>query len=145
MTFKRHSRAAKRHGAGFTLAEVLAALLFMAIVIPVASQGLRVASMAGVVGQRKMVASRIGNKVLNELKVTGQLQSTGQKGTVQDHGVNYAWTVKSEAWKADPQSQLLEATVTVSFLAQGHNYEVHLSTLVAPQQQMLSTTSQNIY
>ena len=60
--------AAKRRHSGFTLAEVLAALLFLAIVIPVTLQGLRVASMAGEVGQRKMIAARIGNKVLNELK-----------------------------------------------------------------------------
>ena len=33
--------------AAFTLAEVLAALLFMAIVIPVAVEGLHIASLAG--------------------------------------------------------------------------------------------------
>jgi len=33
------------------------------------------------------------------------------------------------------------ATVTVSFLAQGQNYDVRLSTLVAPPQQMMTTTS----
>ena len=81
----------KRARAAFTLAEVLAAMLFMAIVIPVAVQGLRVASLAGEVGQRKMIATRIGNKVLNELKVMGQLQSTGQSGVVQESGLSYKW------------------------------------------------------
>ena len=52
--------------AGFTLAEVLAALVFMAIVVPVAVEGLRVANLAGQVGQRKTVAARVADRVLNE-------------------------------------------------------------------------------
>ena len=139
MTFnQKNPIAARRHRSGFTLAEVLAALLFMVIVIPVALQGLRVASMAGEVGQRKMVAARVGNKVLNELKVTGQLLNTGQSGVVQDHGLSYRWTVKNQSWTEDALSQMTMATVTVSFPAQGRSYEVHLSTLVAPQQQLSS-------
>jgi prepilin-type N-terminal cleavage/methylation domain-containing protein len=136
--------AVKRHCSGFTLAEVLAALLLLAIVIPVALQGLRVASMAGEVGQRRMIAARIGNKVLNELKVTGQLQNTGQTGVVQDHGINYRWTVKNQGWTEDAASQMIQATLTVSFTAQGKKFDVNLGTLVAPPQQ-LTTTSTAIY
>jgi prepilin-type N-terminal cleavage/methylation domain-containing protein len=139
-------RIARRNRSGFTLAEVLAALLVLAIVIPVALQGLRVASTAGEVGQRKMIASRIGNKVLNELKVTGQLQNTGQTGVVQDHGINYRWTVKNQGWTEDTLSQMILATVTVTFPVQGKNYDVRLSTLVAPVQQLSSSTiSTQIY
>jgi prepilin-type N-terminal cleavage/methylation domain-containing protein len=133
--------AAKRRRAGFTLAEVLAALLLMAIVIPVALQGLRVASTAGEVGQRKMVAARIGNKVLNELKVTGQLQNSAQSGAAQDRGLSYRWTVKNQGWTEDALSQMTLATVTVSFLVQGKNYDVHLSTLVAAPQQTSPITT----
>jgi len=129
----------ERHRSGFTLAEVLAALLLLAIVIPVALQGLRVASMAGEVGQRKMIAARIGNKVLNELKVTAQLQNTGQTGVVQDHGISYRWTVKNQSWTEDTQSQMILATLTVNFAVQGKSYDVHLSTLVAPPQQLSSS------
>jgi len=137
-------RSARRRHSGFTLAEVLAALLLLAIVIPVALQGLRVASMAGEVGQRRMIAARIGNKVLNELKVTGQLQNTGQTGVVQDHGINYRWTVKNQGWTEDAASQMIQATLTVSFTAQGKKFDVNLGTLVAPPQQ-LTTTSTAIY
>jgi prepilin-type N-terminal cleavage/methylation domain-containing protein len=136
MTFNPlHPTAARRRRSGFTLAEVLAALLLMAIVVPVAMQGLRVAGTAGEVGQRKMVAARLGNKVLNELKVTGQLQNSGQTGVAQDRGINYRWTVKNQPWTQDTLSQMTVATITVSFLVQGKNYDVHLSTLTAPQQQ----------
>jgi prepilin-type N-terminal cleavage/methylation domain-containing protein len=143
MTLRLHNpiaakAASKRHRSGFTLAEVLAALLLLAIVVPVALQGLHVASTAGEVGQRKMIAARIGNKVLNELKVTGQLQNTGQTGVVQDHGITYRWTVKNQSWTEDTLSQMILATLTVNFSASGKSYDVRLSTLVAPPQQLSS-------
>ncbi|HZM02678.1 MAG TPA: hypothetical protein VFC44_06615 [Candidatus Saccharimonadales bacterium] len=121
----------KRARAAFTLAEVLAAMLFMAIVIPVAVQGLRVASLAGEVGQRKMIATRIGNKVLNELKVMGQLQSTGQSGVVQESGLSYKWSLRSELWTEDTLTPMNLITLIVAYRAQGKNYDVRLSTLMA--------------
>lgn len=119
-------RNAKRRAA-FTLAEVLAALLFMAIVIPVAVQGLRVASLAGTLGQRKTIAAQIAERVLNELKVTGQLKNNSQSGTVQQGGLDYRWTLRSEAWSENP---LQLVTLQVFFPAQGRDYDVSLSTLV---------------
>ena len=60
---QRHVRssgpARRRLGAGgFTLAEVLAALLFLAILIPVTMHGVSVASRAGILGQRKAKIGR---------------------------------------------------------------------------------------
>jgi type II secretory pathway pseudopilin PulG len=133
MTFKPahpKARAVKRGRRAFTLAEVLAALLFMAIVIPVAVQGMRIASLAGEVSQRKMVAARIGNKILNELKVTGQLQSSSQSGMVQEGGLQYKWSVHNESWTEDTTTPMTLATLTVTYSAQGKNYDVHLSTLL---------------
>ena len=80
----RLASAVKRCSAGFTLVEVLAALAFMAIVIPVAVEGLRIANLAGQVGQRKAAAARIAERVMNELFVTGQLRSTISRGVVQE-------------------------------------------------------------
>ncbi|MGA2175498.1 MAG: hypothetical protein ABSH38_11000 [Verrucomicrobiota bacterium] len=135
MTFNpANPTAAKRARSGFTLAEVLAAMLFLVIVIPVAVQGLHVASMAGEVSQRKMAAARIGNKILNELKVTGQLQNTSQRGVVQDRGLTYTWSVKNQPWTEDTLSQMTVATVTVTYMAQGRSFDVNLSTLLPPVQ-----------
>ena len=119
-------RNAKR-GDAFTLAEVLAALLFMAIVIPVAVRGLQVASLAGTVGQRKTVAAQIGERVMNELRVTGQLKDSSQSGTIQQGGLDYRWELRSEAWIENP---LQLVTLRVFFPAQGRDYDVSLSTLV---------------
>ena len=61
----RRSPGIDRGRAGFTLAEVLAALLFMAIVIPVAVQGLQIASRAGSVSERKALGARLAESKLN--------------------------------------------------------------------------------
>ena len=116
--------------AGFTLAEVLAAMLFMAIVIPVAMAGLRIASLAGEVATRKAVAARIADRVLNEMIVTGQAQKNAQSGTVREGPIEYTWTMNIESSGLDT---LRLATVEVKFLAQGKDYDVELSTLIASQ------------
>jgi type II secretory pathway pseudopilin PulG len=118
---------ASRGRAAFTLVEVLAALLFMAIVIPAAVEGLRVANLAGQVGQRKAVAARIAERMLNELMVSGQLRSTTQKGVVQEGTQQFQWDLRSEPWSQDAMRLV---TVQVTFPVQGRDYDVQLSTLV---------------
>jgi type II secretory pathway component PulJ len=119
--------AAKRSRAGFTLAEVLAALLFMAIVIPVAVQGLRIASLSGQVGQRKAEAARIAERVLNELAVTRQWQNSAQSGVIEEGPTEYLWSTRLEPWNHNVLHLL---TVHVTFPVQGQQYDVRLSTVV---------------
>jgi len=120
---------ARRARAGFTLAEVLAAMLFMAIVLPVAVAGLRIASLAGEVGSRKAVACRIADRVLNEAVVTGQLNKGSQSGTIHEGVLDYRWTMTIEPSGLDT---LRAATVEVTFPAQGRDYDVSVTTLVDP-------------
>ncbi len=130
MRFKptnRQTPAAKRAWAAFTLAEALAALAFMAIVIPVAVEGLRIANLAGQVGARKAVAVRVAERVLNELMVTGQLRSAAQNGTIQEGLQQYRWSMRSQRWPEDAMSLV---TVQIIFPVQGRDFDVRLSTLV---------------
>src|ERR1043165_2749237 len=106
-------KSALRRQAAFTLAEALAAMMFMAIVIPVAVQGLRIASRAGSVAERKAVGARLAESKLNELIVTGQWQSTGQKGTIREGLREYSWQLQSEPWSEDSTMRLLTVHVTV--------------------------------
>jgi len=120
---------ANRHRAGFTLAEVLAALAMMAIVIPVTVQGIQVASRAGTVGARKMSAARIADRVMNELEATGQLLTGAQNGVVQEGDREYRWTVQTQPWT---EGNLSVAAVSVIFEVQGQEYSVRLATLMDP-------------
>jgi prepilin-type N-terminal cleavage/methylation domain-containing protein len=123
-----YSALQSRRQDGFTLAEVLVALLFMAIVIPVAVQGLHIASRAGSVSERKAVGARLAERKLNELLVTGQWQSAAQQGTVQEGFQSYAWQLQSEPWSEDGTMKLI--TMHVSVPVQGQDYDVQVSTLV---------------
>src|SRR5262245_42451665 len=123
----RPASAAKRARAAFTLAEVLAALAFMAIVIPVAVEGLRIANLAGQVGQRKAAAAQIAERVLNEWMLTSQSQIPAQSGTIQQGVQQFRWTVQIESW---PEDNMRLVTVRIIYLVQGRDYDVHLSTLL---------------
>src|SRR5262245_44230208 len=87
--------------AAFTLVEVLAALAFMAIVIPVAVQGLRIANLAGQVGQRKAMAAHAAERLLNEIIVTGQYRSASSKGVIQQDAQRYEWNMRTQTWPLD--------------------------------------------
>jgi hypothetical protein len=135
----------RRFRAGFTLAEVLAALLFMAIVIPVSVEGIRVANRAGVVAQRKGIAARLGENLLNELVVTGRWQDSSQSGVFEEGPQNFRWRLRNEPWNIDAMRVI---TVEVTFNAQNQEYHVRLSTLVdslqtqSSQQQQQQTQTQ---
>ena len=125
-----HTRPARR---GFTLLELLlalalSALVFMAIVIPVALQGLRVASRAGSVAERKAVAARLAERKLNELVLTGQWQSSAARGTLQEGWQTYDWELESTSWAEDGVMRVLTVKVTVP--VQGEKYDVRITTLV---------------
>src|ERR1035438_5377557 len=68
--------------AGFTLAEVLAALVFMAIVIPVALDAMHIASRAGTVAARKGEAARVAQRLLTETLITTNWTQSVQSGTL---------------------------------------------------------------
>jgi len=125
-------KKAARKFAAFTLAEVLAALVFMAIVIPVAVRALQIANFAGEVGQRKAVAARIAERVLNEMIVTGQYQGGMQRGVIIEGDRQYQWNARSLPWTEDAMTQV---SVEVIFSAQGKDYNAVLSTLIDPNLQ----------
>lgn len=127
MNFAPSSRT-DRARAAFTLAEVLAALLFMAIVIPVALNGLRIASLAAQVGERKTVAARVAERVLNEqaLPSIGSSGNNNTSGSITEGPYEYRWTIESAPWT---EGTLQLKTVKVTYQVQGRDYEVTVSTL----------------
>ena len=131
-TIKIESRAA------FTLAEVLAAMLFLAIVIPAAVEALHVSSLAGEVAVRKGAAARIADRILNESLVMTNWNNGAQNGTVSEGALDFHWILSSQPWSPDTM-QLV--TAEVKYQAQGKDYSVTLSTLANVQSQPATTTS----
>ncbi|NOS69057.1 MAG: hypothetical protein HOP33_03920 [Verrucomicrobia bacterium] len=131
MKLATRQRSAKAR-AGFTMAEVLAALLFMAIVIPVALQGLRIASRAGEVADRKRNAARVAEKILNEMIVTTNWNKSATSGSLNEAGRDYRWSLRTESWNTS-DSTIQQLSVEVTFPVQGQDYNVRLSTLANSQ------------
>ena len=122
--------------AGFTLAEVLAALLFMAIVVPVAIEGLHIASRAGSVAVRKGEDARVAQRLLNESFITTNWNQTVQSGTLTEGSRQFHWTLHNEPWTQDPsQNVMRQISVEVQFTAQSSTYSVRMSTLADSSQQ----------
>jgi Tfp pilus assembly protein PilV len=128
--------ARRRSTAGFTLAEVLAALLFMAIVIPAAIEGMHIASLAGTVAQRKGEAARVAQRLLAENLVSTNWNQSEQSGTVTEGQRQFKYTLRSDPWNQDPsQNAIRQLCVEVKFTAQSRDYSVRMSTLVDSSQQ----------
>ena len=125
--------------AAFTLAEVMAALLFLAIVIPTAVEVIHVASLAGEVATRKAAAMRVADRVLNESLVMTNWVNGTQNGTTGEGLQQYQWTVRSQAWQEDAMQVV---TAEVKYSAQGKEYSVQLNTLASlPGQQTTGTAA----
>ena len=124
------------HTAGFTLAEVLAALVFMAIVIPVALDAMHIASRAGTVAARKGEAARVAQRLLTETLITTNWTQAAQSGTRTEGQREFRWTLHNDPWTQDPnQNVIRQLSVEVFFAAQNQDYSVRMSTLVDSSQQ----------
>jgi type II secretory pathway pseudopilin PulG len=117
---------------GFTLAEVMAAMLFLAVVIPVAVEVLHLSSLAGEVAVRKSAAARVADRILSESLVTTNWSNGVQSGTVTEGTLDLKWKLSSQAWTEDSMELL---TAEVTFSAQGKDYAVKMSTLANLQNQ----------
>ena len=130
---------AARRRAAFTLAESMAALLFLAIVIPVAVEAIYTASLAGEVAARKGSAARIADRVLNESLVMTNWSNGTQNGTATEGGREFRWTLTSASWPQD--SAMSVVTAEVKFLARGKDYSVKLETLASQPGQTVTGNS----
>lgn len=124
--------------AGFTLVEVLAALLFLAIVIPTAIEALHMATLSGEYAVRKGIAARVADRVLNESIVMTNWNGGSQSGTATEGALQFNWTLTSQTW---PQDAMQLLTAEVHYSAQGKDYSVKMSTLANPQ--VLATPAMN--
>lgn len=115
---------------GFTLVESLAALLFLAIVLPVALQGLALANRSAVVAERKQIATRLLDNLMNERSATGQLMTGASTGTFAPDYPEYRWKMESIGWT---DSLMREVIFVASYNVQGREHYVTLATLVSQE------------
>ena len=97
---------------GFTFIELLATVVLIGIIMPVA------------------MAACLANTKLTELRVTGDWENGSQRGEFEDEWSDYQWKATVVGWTDTTMRQL---DVTVSWLSQGKQRSVTLSTLIYPE------------
>lgn len=117
----------RRRAGGFTFAEVLAAMVFLGVLIPVVVEGLALANRAALVAERQSVAAQLAGNLLNNLVVSQTWDSGQASGDFGEDWPGYSWQLLTGSWTEDTMTQL---TVVVSYQVQGRDYEVSLTTLV---------------
>jgi type II secretion system protein I len=112
---------------GMSLAEVLATIAIVAIVVPVAMQGVGIAaSLASLTRQRAEACWLVESK-LNELVLSGDWQTSALGGDFGPEWQGYQWQATVSDWE-EPEVQQLE--VAVKWRSRGQDREVKLDTLV---------------
>lgn len=123
-----------RRRRGFTLPEVLATLVIVGIVLPVAMRGITVSLQAAGESRHKVEAGQLAQQKLSELLLdranTSSLNGSGDFG---DAWPDYKWESTSSTARLNTTAEVDEVDVTVKWTAQGAERSVVLSTLVFPE------------
>ena len=128
----------RRRGDGFTFAEVLAAMVFLAILVPALVEGITIANRASVVAERSSIASELAENKLSELTLDAAWTTATNRGDFGQDFTGYRWEMNQETWDMDNMTKL---TVTVYFTVQGRERSYQLSTLVNPSSSTMQSLS----
>jgi len=121
---------------GFTLVEVLAALLFLAILVPAIVGGLTLSNRISVLSERKAE-----NKLNEQLIGNGWQAASANSGDFGTDYPGYRWQITQQPWQGDTTNTMTELMVEVFFPVQGKDHSVRLSTLVNPNGQSSAAVS----
>jgi Tfp pilus assembly protein PilV len=132
------SESRRKRQTGFTFAEVLAAMVFVAIVVPTALHGIALASRAETIADRKTNASMLAERTLREIVLMEQWKSGQTQGDYGTDWPGYHWKLLSETWQRDSMRLI---TIFVFFDVQDREYDVRLSTLVDESEETTETTT----
>lgn len=123
----------RHHGSGFTFIEVLAALLFLAILVPAIVGGLTLSNRVSVLSERKAIAAELAENKLNEQLIGNSwLAGASTSGDFGEDYPGYRWEMTQESWQGDTMNQMTQLSMEVFFPVQGKEHSVRLTTLANP-------------
>jgi len=120
----------------FTLVEVLAVLMLVAIVLPIAMQGVTLSLQTAARARQLTEAGQLASNKLNELVLQKDASYFQGNGTF-DENPEYNW----ESTATERTTGVYELTVRVGYIAQGLEKWVAISTLAAPDMTVSRSTS----
>ena len=117
------------HRGGFTLVEVLAAMAFLGILMPVVISALFVSSRAAVISERSTIALQLGENKLNEMMLAGAWTSESGRGDFGNQWPGYRWELSKSGW--EESAAMTELTLDIFYTVQGTERDLRLTTLVS--------------
>jgi prepilin-type N-terminal cleavage/methylation domain-containing protein len=120
---------------GFTLVEVLATLLLIAIVLPAVMRGIVLASAAADAAKHRTVAQSLAQSKLADIISSGDWQSSSTlSGDFSPDAPDYKWGATIADWAQDTQGVgLEEIDITVSWNERGASKSLTISSLAYPR------------
>ena len=120
----------RRFRNGFTLIEVLVAMLLIAIVLPAVLRGVSTATGMAAVTRMKTEAAGLAQAKVGELIATNDWQNGASSGNFGTDWPDYRWEAATQAWSGDTSgSNLTQLDVRVIYMFRGHEEAVTLSTM----------------
>ena len=114
---------------GFTLIEVLATLMLVAIVLPVVMNGLSLCLATAGHARSQTEASSLAQTKLTELLMSTDLPHAALSGDFGSDWPGYRWTAQVAGWEG---TTLRQVDVTVTWKQRGKERAVTLTTLMYP-------------
>ena len=117
-----------RPRSAFTLVEVLATLALIGIVIPVALRGVTLSLNAASHAKHQAEAATLAESKLSELVALGDWSFGATSGDFGPEYPAYRWSC--ETANPDPNVNVTEVTVTVTWADRGRDRSTHIATFV---------------
>ncbi len=118
-----------RRQRAFTLVEVLATVLLISIVVPVAMKGITLSTRMASHSKRQIEAVYLAKSKLAELIASGDWQNSSKSGNFDSEWLDYEWQLESSEWEVESVYQL-DLRVTWDKVTKLEKRSVVLSTLV---------------
>ena len=125
-----HDRPPSRHQrcrCAFSLVEVLASLMLVSIVLPVAMHAISLSAANSSLAAQRPEAAALAQMKLNELSITGDYQDGMQEGDFGDEWPAYRWQAQTLEWSG---LTLVQVDTTVTWIHRGQEHDVSVSTVV---------------
>ena len=138
MSAARRTSSARPHKArGFTLIEVLAALVLIGVVLPVAMRGVSIALLTAGRARHTGEACELARSKLAELSLAADASGYTGSGDFGTDWPDYSWT----SVPTTREYGVTEIAVTVKWKSRGQDESIVLSTLAYPGAMAASTTT----
>lgn len=122
----------------FTFVEILAAMVFLGILIPAILTGITIASRAEVTAERQAIAAELAQNKLNELALDDAWESSDMSGDFGDDWPGIRWEAEHTDWDMDSMEVL---TVRTFYTVRGEEQHLEMSTLVSSTATTTATSS----